>query len=291
MIWTRQPDDRSEMRSTAEISSAPATAAAYARHAERRREHQQHRVRQRHRGAVLEAQHEQLAEHEAGREEHQRAVGTRRVGEVRDGRRRRAPAITTNGDPAAEAHCFAFFVGPLSASRSPRPGRAETDFGRVLEVRLFLVALAVHLVALLDRADERLGARGVELRARLVAQLLERDLLRQRLAVRTGRGHGVVGVGDHDDVRLDRVVGVVGVELHRVAVRVHRDRPQEVDVAEHLHRHALVDAHARELFLGELARLVQQLVRARRACRCRASTRAKRRRSMRAGMKSSSSPM
>ena len=32
-------------------------------------------------------------------------------------------------------------------------------------------------------------------------------------------------------------------------------------MAEHLHRHTLVDAHARELLLGELARLVEQLVR------------------------------
>ena len=31
-------------------------------------------------------------------------------------------------------------------------------------------------------------------------------------------------------------------------------------MAEHLHRHAFVNAHAGELFLGELARLVQQLV-------------------------------
>ena len=56
------------------------------------------------------------------------------------------------------------------------------------------------------------------------------------------------------------MIEVVGVELHRVAVRVQCDRPQEIDVAEHLHRYALVDAHPRELFLGELARLVEQLV-------------------------------
>jgi hypothetical protein len=42
---------------------------------------------------------------------------------------------------------------------------------------------------------------------------------------------------------------------------VPRDRAQEVDVTEHLHRHLFVDANPLELLLGKLPRLVQQLIR------------------------------
>ena len=55
---------------------------------------------------------------------------------------------------------------------------------------------------------------------------LERGLLRQRLAVRAGRGHRVERVGDRDDVRLDRLTAVVGDrrELRGLARRARRDR-------------------------------------------------------------------
>src|SRR5581483_3197292 len=57
----------------------------------------------------------------------------------------------------------------------------------------------VPLAACLDGRNQRLHARRVELYARFVAKLLERDLLGERTAIGAGRGHGIEGVGDGDD--------------------------------------------------------------------------------------------
>ncbi len=110
-------------------------------------------------------------------------------------------------------------VPAVAGQQVAETGEPSADVGCVVEIGLVLVTGAVLLAPLLDRADQRLDARGVELDAGLVAELLERDLLRQRLAVRTRGGHRVVRVGDHHDVRLDRVIGVVGIEARVVAVR------------------------------------------------------------------------
>ncbi len=56
------------------------------------------------------------------------------------------------------------------------------------------------------------------------------------------------------------MVEVVGVEAGRVAVRSGGDRPQEVDMTQHLHADLFVHPHLRELVGGEAPRLVQQLV-------------------------------
>ena len=126
-----------------------------------------------------------------------------------------------------------------------------------------LVAATVHLAAPFDGDDERVDHAGMELLPGVLPQLVERGLLRERLAVRTRRGHRVERVGDRDDVRLDRLTAVVGDgrELRRFARRARRDRGEEVDAGEDLDRDVLVHAHLRELLGGELAPLVQEVVR------------------------------
>src|SRR5581483_1559187 len=119
----------------------------------------------------------------------------------------------------------------------------------------------VPLAACLDGRNQRLHARRVELYARFVAKLLERDLLGERTAIGAGRGHGIEGVGDGDDARLDRRVRVGAAPLRRLGLQARRDRREKVDAAHELDRDVLVAPHPVELLLGQPAGFVEDLVR------------------------------
>jgi hypothetical protein len=116
----------------------------------------------------------------------------------------RDPPPPTHGDPLSGitprlrrisrdfARAAAFLAAPVSqlgtSDRFARhqvteAGAAETGDRRIDKLGLLLVTRAVPLAPAFDGDDERLHARGVELDARFVAQLLERNLLRQCLPI------------------------------------------------------------------------------------------------------------
>ena len=144
------------MRSTTEISSAPRTASRVLGRPKRRREHEQHRVRERDCRAVLEPQDEQLAEHEARREEDERAArarGSAKCASVPGDEP--ATRDATRCAPAPGSPGFAF----SSLGRGGRRARpSQARLGASSKCDCFLETRAVHLVALLDRTDERLDA-------------------------------------------------------------------------------------------------------------------------------------
>ena len=129
--------------------------------------------------------------------------------------------------------------------------------------------------ALEDRHDL-----GVELRAGAAAQLGARLLERERPPVRAVGGHRLVGVGDGEDAGLDR--DRVAGQAVRIAAAVDRARGGRAPSRSMSRRLAcsrirapssgwrLISAHSRGV---ERARLVQDRVGDRRACRCRAGRR------------------
>ena len=148
-----------------------------------------------------------------------------------------------------------------SDTRSPSPAEpVPASGGATAQSCTSTSCPAVVLLAGLDFEDQRFDAIGVELRARALAQLFERGLLREGTPVRASGGHGVERVGHVDDGRLDqsaafdRCVGGLGGG-------VARDRGEEIDAAKQFDRHDFVALDPLELGFGELARLVEDLVR------------------------------
>ena len=66
----------------------------------------------------------------------------------------------------------------LGGQKVSEPGRPETHFGCVLELRLHFVPGSVLFAPRFDRCDESFDTGRVELNACFVAELLEGDLLR-----------------------------------------------------------------------------------------------------------------
>ena len=203
------------------MSSAPTTVSDVLVRRERRREHDHHRERERHRAAdPRAAARSSSPSTSTGREQIARSSDVLlRIHEVHDRRRRalRAPRCSRR---ALAGSCR---LQASAGSRSPRPAEPTPGFGRVLE---FGVAPRN------PRRASRPGARSRWINASTHAgwnwmPALSRSSWNatscgSALRYAAGRGHRVVGVGDHHDVRLDRVVGIVGVEPGVVAVRRRR---------------------------------------------------------------------
>ena len=232
----RSARGRWRARATTSTSAASCTDACA-------REHDHERERDRERGAQRRPELDQLA----GRD---RAADARRAAPraCPDGRSR-CPTATT-APPARRTSTRTQRLTTSAACSSgievPEAGRTGAGLGRCDRplVVVDLVPGAVVLAATLDRRDQGVDALGVELRAGAVAQLVERSLLAERPAVRTGRRHGVEGVGDVDDRRLDQP-GAVDGRGRGLGGRVAGDGSEEVDAAEQLDRHRLRGACTR----------------------------------------------
>ena len=127
MIRTRHPDDRSEKRSTAEMSSAPTTTAANSGAWNDDASTEQHRVRQRHapfRSPSRSTSSSPMTRPVARRIERGRRA--RRVGEVRHASRRRGPRRTTMAIRRRR-----LIASPSSSrrARSPRPAEPKPTSG------------------------------------------------------------------------------------------------------------------------------------------------------------------
>src|SRR6266550_9299325 len=127
-------------------------------------------------------------------------------------------------------------------------------------IRVFRLAFAHHLNEVVD--DDR-----IELRPLAGLQLGEREVWRAPLAGGTGRGHGVIGVADRDDARVQR--DVLAGQAIRIAAAVvplvmveHdvQDLPEGLDRLQDARAQDGVHAHDQLLVLVELALFEQHFV-------------------------------
>src|SRR6266850_7735455 len=162
------------------------------------------------------------------------------------------------------------YIGRPPRVKRPMAWRSPGLSGRAHRLHGLLVDALVLLLgalALAQDADEDLDDDGVELVTGDRAQLPERGVARERLAVRTGRGHRLESVGDRDDLRRQWDVvpgGAVRVTGAVVAfvVREH-DRAHALEVRyvrEQVGADERVEPHLDPLLLSEPLGLAQDPV-------------------------------
>ena len=236
-------------------------------------------------------------DHERERDRQRGAVAAAAARSARRRRwRRRSPRAAPTGCPGCDARC---------RSRSPRPRRA----GRPAGPSGFTLAPGPPAPSR-DRQSARARPNRCRLRAERPPSRARRPRARRRSARRGVRWRAIRAsthsalncvpapsrssanaVSWLSALRYERVdviasnasaTWMIAGSISPLAVDRRRgglgggvagDRGEEVDAAQQLDRHALVTLHPLELGLGEAARLVEELVRHDRACRCRASAR------------------
>src|SRR3989442_4444208 len=146
-------------------------------------------------------------------------------------------------------------------------GRRGVGRARVIVVHVRLEGIRIFGLALAHHLDEVVDDDRVELRALAGFQLGERELGCAPLAVGAGRRHGVIGIADGHDARVQR--DVLARQSVRVAAAVVplvvvqddvQDLPEGLDRLEDARAQDGVHAHDELLVLVELAFFEQDLV-------------------------------